>query len=127
MRWLPVVSWAVLLAGGALLVTGLHRYVPPCVFRELTGLYCPGCGSGRALVALSRLDVAGALRSNPLAVAALPFVLAGLVRETATAWGVPVPRLATPRWLPNAVLTAIIVFWLLRNVPTWPFVLLAPH
>ena len=26
---------------------------PPCIFHALTGIYCPGCGAGRALRALT--------------------------------------------------------------------------
>ena len=29
----------------------------PCVFHKLTGLYCPGCGAGRALSALLHLHL----------------------------------------------------------------------
>jgi len=39
----------------------------PCAFARLTHLPCPGCGSTRAMVALARGDLAGVLRSNPLA------------------------------------------------------------
>jgi hypothetical protein len=36
-----------------------------CVFKGLTGLPCPTCGSTRALARLFGLDFAGALRMNP--------------------------------------------------------------
>lgn len=36
-----------------------------CLFKLLTGLPCPICGSMRALAALAKRDVATALRSNP--------------------------------------------------------------
>jgi hypothetical protein len=37
-----------------------------CVFKGLTGLPCPTCGSTRTLGRLFALDVAGALSMNPL-------------------------------------------------------------
>lgn len=38
----------------------------PCVFRCVTGLLCPGCGNSRAALALLQLDLAAALKYNPL-------------------------------------------------------------
>ena len=44
--------------------------VPACGLKTLTGLPCPLCGSTRALVAWSRLDILQAFRWNPLVSAA---------------------------------------------------------
>jgi hypothetical protein len=41
-----------------------------CVFKGLTGLPCPTCGSTRTLGRLAGLDLAGALSQNPLATVA---------------------------------------------------------
>jgi hypothetical protein len=46
-------------------------FVPPCPFHALTGVPCVGCGTTRALVALARGDVPGALAWNPLSALAL--------------------------------------------------------
>ena len=45
--------------------------LPPlvCPFHALTGLPCLTCGATRALAALLRGDLAGSLRSNPIACA----------------------------------------------------------
>lgn len=43
-----------------------HSHTTICAFRLLTGLDCPSCGMTRAFRAMSRLDVAGAFRYNPL-------------------------------------------------------------
>lgn len=68
----------------AILVAGLHhardfepgefRLFPPCPFLWLTGFYCPGCGSLRALHQLLHGNFAAAISFNPFAVLALPFV-----------------------------------------------------
>ncbi|MDX2018160.1 MAG: DUF2752 domain-containing protein [Planctomycetota bacterium] len=49
-----------------------------CLLRRATGLPCPTCGSTRAILALTRLDPAEALRLNPL-VAALALLTPMLI------------------------------------------------
>jgi len=61
------------------------RFYPHCVFHDLTGLQCPGCGTTRALHHLLHGDVAGALRLNAMLFVVLPFaVIATLSRRVAT-------------------------------------------
>jgi hypothetical protein len=47
-----------------------------CVFKGLTGLPCPTCGSTRTLARLFSLDPAGALAMNPLATLGAAVLLA---------------------------------------------------
>ena len=62
---------AVGIAAPALLILGLVWFWRGghllCPFYELTGLYCPGCGSGRAARALLRGDLGACLGHNLLA------------------------------------------------------------
>ena len=51
----------------------------PCVFREITGLKCPGCGISKMFVSLARLDFVAAFRHNPVVFTTGPFLLAYLV------------------------------------------------
>ena len=54
---------------GGLAVSFLHLDRLPfsvCVFKNLTGLPCPTCGSTRAVGRLFAFDLAGALAMNPL-------------------------------------------------------------
>jgi len=46
----------------------------PCLFHEITGQYCAGCGMTRAVVALSNMDFYQAIRYNVFVVIALPFL-----------------------------------------------------
>ena len=100
-------------------------FFPACLFHSFTGLYCPGCGITRALHALVHFDLPRALAMNPLMVAALP-LLALMAVHAWTPWRVLPPRAA--RVLNNgyAWIAVIAAYWVLRNLPWWPFAWLAP-
>lgn len=103
--------------------------LPPCPFHWATGLNCPGCGTGRGLHLLAHGDLLGALRMNPLMMVALPFVLYAGVAEFLRAWGGrtvlrPLQFSSRASWM---IMGVIITYWVLRNVPSYPFTLLAPH
>lgn len=90
---------------------------PPCLFHRLTGLWCPGCGSTRALHQLLHGHLATAFRLNPLAIALLPPVGYLVVRRGRVAM--------KPAWI-WSLLAVVVVFGVLRNVPVYPFTMLAP-
>jgi len=53
---------------------GARPFYPRCFFNAATGLYCPGCGTLRALTALGELDFRTAFLYNPfLFLMAAPF------------------------------------------------------
>jgi len=57
-----------LVIAGVVAVLGLDRLpITVCMFKGLTGLPCPTCGSTRAAARLFDLDLPGALAMNPLA------------------------------------------------------------
>jgi hypothetical protein len=103
-------------------------FYPRCLFHALTGLHCPGCGSTRCLHALLHGDAVQALAYNPLTVLALPFLLVWFARlGLAAARNKRVRSRPLPaRWI-RLIFVAIVVFWILRNLPWFPFDLLAPH
>ena len=105
-----------LLRGGGLL----------CLFYELTGLYCPGCGSGRAALALLRGRVGEAFGHNALAMLFLPPCAYLLLREYLRFVfpGLGLRPTALPAWAGWVSLALILVFWVLRNLPAFAF--LAP-
>ncbi|WP_169944936.1 DUF2752 domain-containing protein [Microbispora sp. H11081] len=100
-------------------------HYPTCPLLFLTGLYCPGCGSLRAVHALGHADVLTALHLNPLTVAAVPFLLWRWGLWALRSWqGRPVrTNLAHPAYL-WGLLVIVIVFWVIRNTPFGHF--LAP-
>jgi uncharacterized protein DUF2752 len=100
---------------------------PPCPVHYLTGWYCPGCGSLRAVHQLLHGNLRAAWALNPLTVVLLPFLTYGLVSFALfeiRGQGLPQPFLRAG-WI-RALCGAIILFGIARNLPLHPFELLAP-
>jgi hypothetical protein len=63
------------LGGAAVGLLGLDRLpFTVCLFKSLTGLPCPTCGSTRAVGRLVHVDLAGAIAMNPLATVVIAIV-----------------------------------------------------
>jgi hypothetical protein len=100
---------------------------PPCPFRALTGLNCPGCGTSRGLHQLLHGNLLAALDLNPLMVLALPFMAYVFLSYALVALrGRGLPKVFIPSPLIWVIFWVIIAFWILRNIPLYPFTLLAP-
>jgi hypothetical protein len=123
-----------LLAGGIAMAYFLYTVdpstsalYPPCPFYALTGLYCPGCGSLRALHSLLRGEVLVACGFNPLTVLSLPFLGYIFVSD---AMKIIRRRPFSICFVPPAViwifLGCVIIFWVLRNMTPSPCPWLAP-
>jgi hypothetical protein len=102
-------------------------FFPVCPFNALTGLACPGCGMTRGLHALLHGDALGALDYNLLLPGILFFFGYLFVSLFLTA--------GRGRGLNFKVFTPLviwgffgfaIVFTILRNLPYYPFNILAP-
>jgi hypothetical protein len=100
---------------------------PPCPLRYLTGWYCPGCGSLRALHQLLQGNLGAAWRLNPLTIVLLPFLAYELASHALfEIRGQHLPRLFLPAVWIRALCAVIILFGIARNIPVHPFELLAP-
>lgn len=100
---------------------------PKCPLYNFTGIYCPGCGSQRALHSLLHLNIAGAVGFNLLflpAVAMVGYHFA--IRLFPRRNGNYRKSYLDNRRAPWVILTIVLVFWLLRNLPFYPFDILAP-
>jgi hypothetical protein len=105
------------------LIDPAHSNVfPSCIFRSITGLECPGCGSTRALHQLLNGDVLHAFNLNPLALIALPWLLWRLSLWLTGRVSARPP--ANPRWL-AALAVLVLTYGVLRNVPVEPFTFLS--
>lgn len=100
---------------------------PPCPFLYLTGLYCPGCGSLRAIHQLLHGNFHAAWAMNPLSVLLFPFLAYGLVCEASFYLrGQRLPQLTLSGTWIRALCAVILLFGIARNLPFRPFDLLAP-
>ncbi len=100
---------------------------PPCPLRYLTGWYCPGCGSLRAMHQLLHGNLRAAWSLNPLTVLLSPFLAYGTASYVLfEIRGQHLPRPFLPAVWIRALCAVIILFGIARNIPLHPFDLLAP-
>lgn len=135
-RFTFLIITCLLLAAAAFIVyrfnPGSNKLIPVCSFHSITGLYCPGCGMTRSLHAILNGHFFKAFSYNPL----WPF-FALLVFGPLVLWFYflltgknpfnPVNRFLGKH--PNyciSIAVIIILFWILRNIPVFPFTVLAP-
>ena len=100
---------------------------PPCPFHTVTGYHCPGCGSLRSLHQLFHGNLRAAFELNPLMIISIPFLIYGFISEFMRIF-LDRPLAGTSLsalWI-RIILGVIIAFWILRNIPYYPFTVLAP-
>lgn len=92
---------------------------PKCIFHSWTQLECPGCGSQRAIHALLHGNMLQAMDLNLLVVIFLPLLCySGIITIGNTLfdrkWKQPI---FYSNHFVKIVLTLVLMFWLLRNIP----------
>lgn len=91
----------------------------PCLFNEITGMYCPGCGTTRAITAFCMGDYAKAFRYNPILVVWVPYLFCSgiiLIQEYIYDKDVAVSVINRRNRISFVVLVIICVYWLVRNM-----------
>jgi hypothetical protein len=117
---LSVVAIAVLASGIWVLRTfdpgAAGNLFPSCLFHDITGWYCPGCGITRALHALVHFDLVRAFAMNALLVVSLPVLgfmaLQGFTRRALLPTAVSRVVFNGRVWI-----GALLVFGIARNLP----------
>jgi hypothetical protein len=88
-----------------------------CPVNLTTGLYCPGCGSLRAIHALLNGDLLSALSYNLLTVAVLPVLLVVGIQSLLRALQGRSSTIQVRPLVAWSVFGIVIVFTILRNLP----------
>ena len=123
---LGLAACAAAAAGAAALY--LYLFTPQgvplvCIFHSITGLYCPGCGAGRACYSILHGRFLDAFCYNPLMTVLLPLIglyIAARVVDWIITGGNHIDRKINVKFL-TGVLIAVVIYGVLRNIPVFPF------
>jgi hypothetical protein len=100
-----------------------YRIFPKCPFYALTGFDCPGCGSQRAIYSLLHGNLKDAISHNLLLVTSIPFLfihfsykIRAAILKKDIRWNL-IYRPITPQ----IIFIVVMLFWIIRNIPAYPF------
>ena len=98
----------------------------PCMFHQITGFYCSGCGASRALRSVLHFDFYQALRYNAIFTIALPFLIiyGGALSISFIRFGKDKISEKISMKIVWVLVAAAIIYGILRNIPAVSF--LAP-
>ncbi|MHB1147950.1 MAG: DUF2752 domain-containing protein [Lutibacter sp.] len=104
------------------------NFLPECPLYATTGIYCPGCGSQRATHQLLNFNIFGLLQQNVLYLIGLLILAYHLiVTGINTVFKKQLNNYIYHPKTPLVILAVILIFWILRNIPYYPFNLLATN
>ncbi|OJU12082.1 MAG: hypothetical protein BGN88_02600 [Clostridiales bacterium 43-6] len=117
----------------AVLVSGLiyiYFYRSPfyCPNYRYTHLYCPGCGGGRALYDITHLNLLTALDHNVIFTLFAPVLIYLVIKYyiRIVFHKDPLPFFPLTSFNSYLIIAVILLFFVLRNIPVFPFTILAP-
>lgn len=109
-----VIIMAILLIHGKIAIA--------CVFYEITGLYCPGCGITRSILSLIDGNIYQAFRYNPIIFIDIPLIMITSIIDFIYKDNKKVKKVTNVIYIMLLIIT--LVFGVLRNIPYFSF--LAP-
>ncbi|WP_353893594.1 DUF2752 domain-containing protein [Proteinivorax hydrogeniformans] len=98
-----------------------------CLIREITGIYCPGCGTIRALTQMIQGNFLAAMSHNVLAVLFTPLLLWYIASSIALVLsGKSLPQFSLSSKGVWVLLIVVVLFGVARNIPLSQFDLIRP-
>ena len=90
----------------------------PCIFHEITGLDCPGCGITRCLFHLMNLRIKDAFIVNPLVFIYLPFIVVYYIYQSYLYVYQKKDKILIkiPHFVMYIILVITIIFGIVRNI-----------
>ena len=89
----------------------------PCMFKEITGFYCPGCGVTRMLFSILKLDFYQAFRYNPfvfiLLILYIIFLLIKIIIKITKHKDIVIPE-----YVYYVLIGLLLIYWIIRNIPS---------
>ena len=105
-----------------------HSIFPKCTFHSLTGYHCPGCGSQRAIHSLLHLNFKEVAGNNFLFLPATLLIIYHYLHPVYNRkFKAKLPNLFYMKNTPWVIFGIVVLFWILRNLPVFPFSVLAPN
>ena len=108
-------------------VNGNEDIYPLCISCDKLGIYCPACGTGRALSCLAHGNLGEAFKLNQLLIIFLPFAFYWYICNILECFNLQPKRLKLNRKIILVIIIVVITYGILRNIPIYPFKFLAPH
>lgn len=104
-----------------------YSIFPRCPFNRLTGLFCPGCGSQRAIHQILHGYFINGISHN-LLIGLAVFVIAydAFIHLTNNVLNKNFKNILHYSKITYTILILIVLFWVLRNINQYPFTILAP-
>lgn len=129
---LPIIILGVLVFLGMLALYSFLNPIetnlfPSCPFYVTTGIYCPGCGSQRAVHQILNGHIFEGIRHNYLiGLLALVFTYQIFIFTMNNVLDKGFTNLLHKSKVTFSILIIVILFWVLRNINLFPFTELAP-
>lgn len=110
-----------------LLDPGEYELFPRCIFYSATGLFCPGCGSQRAIHGMLHLNFGDVARNNLLFLPVILTIAYHYIHPVINKkFHSKLPNILYLKKTPWIVFSIILLFWVFRNIRSFPFSLMAP-
>ncbi|RPD94476.1 DUF2752 domain-containing protein [Aureibaculum marinum] len=102
-------------------------FILRCPLYDTTGVYCPGCGSQRAIHNLVHGNFLAALKQNIMLILGVLALLYhyGIVLSNSI-FKTNFKSILNNKKVLLIALAILLLFWILRNIPYYPFTFLAP-